>query len=193
MTKDTSQAATARSAAPDFNERENPLYRLFHRKDASGKSFLSEPQYAAGERLRVDYELANFESKMTASWTDAGGRASSRPYDAISDNSIAYLTDRAIDARNRVHAALDEVGPELAGILFFVCCLAGGLEHAERMLAMPQRSGRVVLAMALTRLARHYRLLKTPEKSRRASSIGHWALADYRPRIMQPASGVHQT
>ncbi len=184
-------ADSEHSVMPEFNERENPLYRLFHRKDAGGKAFLNEQQYVAGERLRQDYELAKFETRITAAWT--GERASSQPYGSLSDNSIANLTDRAIDARNRVHAALDDVGPELSGILYFVCCLAGGLEHAERFLALPQRSGRVVLAIALTRLARHYRLLHAPERSQRARSIGHWALADYRPKIRPPEPDAHRT
>ena len=48
--------------APIFNENESPLYRLFFRRDSKGKSIISEFQFAAGERLRVDYERANFEA-----------------------------------------------------------------------------------------------------------------------------------
>jgi Domain of unknown function (DUF6456) len=180
-----------KTVGPNFNERENPLYWLFHRKNAKGKTFLNEQQYLAGERLREDYEFAKFETRVTSAWT--GDHASGQSYDSLSDNRIAHLTDRAIDARRRVHAALDDVGPELSGILYFVCCLAGGLEHAERFLILPQRSGRVVLSIALTRLARHYRLIHAPERSHRARSIGHWALADYRPKIMPAELDAHRT
>jgi Domain of unknown function (DUF6456) len=177
--------------APDFNERENPLYRLFHRKDGKGRSLLSEPQFAAGEQLRADYEAAQFEARITAAWT--GERAARPSYASISDNSISRLSDSALDARKRVHAAFDAVGPELAGILYFVCCLAGGLEHAERLLAMPARSGKAVLSLALTRLARHYRFLQPPASEARLRSIGHWALGDYRPAIMPPVPPERQT
>ena len=81
----------------------------------------------------------------------------------------------------------------LSGVLYYICCLAGGLEQAERILQLPQRSGKAVLAIALTRLARHYRLLKTPVKSEHSKDFGHWAMADYRPQIMPAAPDAHQT
>ncbi len=49
---------------PAINPDESPLYRLFRRKDPSGKSLISEFQFAAGERLRADFEYANFERKL---------------------------------------------------------------------------------------------------------------------------------
>ena len=176
---------------PIFNENESPLYRLFFRKDSKGKPIISEFQFAAGERLRVDYERANFETRVTSSWE--GERTGGRNYSAISDNRIASLSDNAIDARKRVHNAFDAVGPELSGVLYYICCLAGGLEQAERMLNLPQRSGKAVLSLALTRLARHYRLLKPPARSGESSNIAHWALADFRPKIMPQDAPAHQT
>jgi hypothetical protein len=177
--------------APAFNENESPLYRLFCRKDSKGRSVISEFQFAAGERLRIDYERASFEARITSSWE--GERTGTRDYSAISDNRIAALSDNAIDARKRVHNAFDAVGPELSGVLYYICCLAGGLEQAERMLQLPQRSGKAVLSLALTRLARHYCLLKPPARSAESSGFAHWALADFRPRIMPQESDVHQT
>ena len=179
------------SEKPAFNDSESPLYRLFCRKDRHGNSTISEFQFAAGERLRIDYECANFERRITSSWE--GARTGTTNYGSISDNRIATLTDKAIDARCRVQHAFDAVGPELSGVLYYICCLAGGLEQAERMLQLPQRSGKAVLAIALTRLARHYRLLKMPAKSETGKDFGHWALADYRPHIMPASPDGHQT
>jgi Domain of unknown function (DUF6456) len=176
---------------PAFNESESPLYRLYCRKDHKGNSTITEFQFAAGECLRMDYECANFERRITSSWE--GERTGTTNFPSISDNRIATLTDNAIDARRRVHGAFDAVGPELSGVLYYVCCLAGGLEQAERMLQLPQRSGKAVLALALTRLARHYRLLKLPEQHGHGRDFGHWALADYRPQIMPAVPGAHQT
>jgi hypothetical protein len=178
------------SISPILNENESPLYRLFIRKDARGKSLISEIQFAAGERLRADYELARFERRITASWDAA---QAGNGHSSISDNRIAHLADKAIDARRRVHNAFDDAGPELAGVLYYVCCLAGGLEQAERVLQIPQRSGKAVLAIALTRLARHYRLIKAPSRSAESRDFAHWALDGYRPQFMQPAPAARQT
>jgi hypothetical protein len=172
-------------ASPAFNENESPLYRLFSRKDSSGRPMISEFQFAAGERLRVDYERAHFEQRITSSWE--GERTGTRNYSALSDNRMASLSNSAIDARRRVHNAFDAVGPELSGVLYYMCCLAGGLEQAERMLRLPQRSGKAILSLALTRLARHYRLIKQPERSAASPGFAHWALADFRPRIPSAA------
>ena len=175
---------------PSFNESESPLYRLFCRKDSKGRAAITEFQFAAGERLRTDYERASFEASITSSWE--GERTGTRNYSATSDNRISSLSDNAIDARRRVHNAFDAVGPELAGVLYYICCLAGGLEQAERMLQLPQRSGKAVLSLALTRLARHYRLLRPPVRSAESRDFAHWALADFRPRIMPQESDAHQ-
>lgn len=185
-------ASAAERQRPAFNPEESPLYRLRFRKEGKAGPFLSEHQFEAGERLRADFERAEFAARITASWgserVDGGAHAS------ISDNRIAHIADAAIDARRRVHDAFDAVGPELAAVLYYVCCLAGGLEQAERYLSLPPRSGKAILALSLTRLARHYRLIGRPPSSARAADVGHWALADFRPVIPPPAPPpAHQT
>ena len=55
------------------------------------------------------------------------------------------------------------------------------MEQAERLLNLPPRSGKAVLGLALTSLARHYGLLKSGQPV--TGAIGQWSLPDYRPRI----------
>jgi hypothetical protein len=172
----------------DFTS-ESPLTRLYLRKGDAGKTLIDAQQFAAGEKLRSDFERAHLAQCVTASYSESSG--SGGRHWQMSDNAIERLNENAIAARDRLHKAFEAVGPELSGILYQVCCVAAGFEQAERILNLPPRSGKAVLALALTRLARHYGLIKK-HKPRRKDVIAHWALDDYRPAIMPPASAPHQ-
>ena len=52
--------------------------------------------------------------------------------------------------------ALRELGPGMGDLVLRVCCFLEGLEMTERRLGWSARSGKVVLKLALERLARHY-------------------------------------
>jgi Domain of unknown function (DUF6456) len=164
---------------------ESPLLRLFLGKSTAGKAYIDLNQFKAGEKLRSDFERAHLAQRTTSAYAESAG--SGGRHWQQSDNSIEKLSDNAIAARQRLQLAFVAVGPELSGILYQVCCVASGFEQAERVLALPARSGKAVLALGLTRLARHYGLVKN-HVPHSHSPIMQWAVDDYRPSI-QP---VHQ-
>jgi hypothetical protein len=174
--RNTTGDTPADSAKPLYNDAESPLSWLRTRRDRAGRPLISDAQYLAGERLRADFERANLASRTTMNWdvAGAGGRSGNVP---------AEPSDGAIAARQRYMKALDAVGPELGAILAQVCCLSAGLEQAERVLNLPQRSGKAVLGLALTALARHYGLLG--QRADRPPGMTQWGLPDYRPAILQ--------
>ncbi len=157
---------------------ESPLDWLARRKDGNGKPYLSREEVMAGERLRRDYESGMLGAKVTASWDPALTCSSGRRTEGVAKDGL-NLSERALAARERVHAALTHVGPGLDEILLEVCCLSRGLEAAERRLGWPRRSARLVLRMALSRLAEHYGLMQKPVHDRQR--LLSWGLPGYSP------------
>jgi hypothetical protein len=162
------------------NEVESPLGWLKSRKDRNGRPLISDPQYEAGERLRADYWFARLSPRVTANWSALAPSGRSR---RGAPANAADLRDEVIAAKERVMHAVDAVGPELAGVLIDICCELKGLEDAEKSHGWPQRAGKVVLQLALNRLARHYGLDVSDETPRRHKGIRHWGEDDYRPTL----------
>ena len=163
---------------PGCNDAESPLAWLRKRKDKTGRPMLSQAEFDAGERLRADFWFAQMTPRVTADWSPdraiRRGRRSA-PRDA------AEMSDAIIAARKRVRDALSAVGPELSGILIDVCCHLRGLSEVERAVGWPLRSAKVVLAMALSALARHYGLVSSAAEE--GGRIRRWGAHDYRPSI----------
>jgi len=159
------------------NEAESPLAWLARRKGADGKPFLDPAQIEAGERFRRDVEQAQILQRVTANW-EASSAASRRGADA----GVA-VTEIAMDARRRLSRAYDAVGPDLAGLLTDVCGYLKGLEIVESERGWPARSGKVVLKIALDRLARHYGIASEATGPARAKGLLHWGAEDYRPSL----------
>ena len=66
--------------------------------------------------------------------------------------------ERQLAAKARFDAAVAMAGPGLADVLWRVACAGESLPVAERALAWPVRSGKLVLRLALDRVAEFYRL-----------------------------------
>ncbi|MEA3262101.1 MAG: DUF6456 domain-containing protein [Pseudomonadota bacterium] len=126
------------------NLAESPLTWLHAR------GHLSDTQLAAGECLRRDFERAQLAPGVTMRWDAvriAGtGERGLNP------------TERQLAARQRFDGALAAAGKDLADILWRVVCAGESIPTAERALAWPVRSGKLVLRIALDRVAGFYRI-----------------------------------
>ncbi len=154
---------------------ESPLGWLRRRQGKNGAAYLTEEEAAAGEQLRRDYTLAQLNARTTLNWE---GMLAHVDRSSTGPAGQGDLSAHALDARKRVERALAEVGPGLADILVETCCHLRGLEQSERTLGWPQRSAKLVLKIALTRLAHHYKLIGRPE-ARHGSYV--WKAANEAP------------
>jgi hypothetical protein len=117
------------------------------------RGMVSDRQLSAGERLRADFTRAGMQPCVTMRWDAPPPDGTPRSAGRHDAGTVA-----TIDARRRFHAAMDTVGAGLADICWRVICAGEPMPGAERALGWPTRSGRVVLGLALDRLADHYRL-----------------------------------
>ena len=68
------------------------------------------------------------------------------------------LSGTQIDARHRFEDAVASAGPGLADILWRIVCAGEGMREAESALGWPARAGKLVLMLALDRVADYYRI-----------------------------------
>ncbi|TPG20337.1 hypothetical protein EAH87_07435 [Sphingomonas koreensis] len=136
----------ARRRSVTVNLAESPLSWL----KARGK--VDARQYEAGERLRGDYETASLGPRVTMRWDAAPGGTRGNPAERL-DPTMAQIA-----AKRRFDEAVGAAGPGLSDILWRVVCAGEGLPIAERALGWPARAGKLVLCLALDRVADHYRL-----------------------------------
>ena len=110
-------------------------------------------QYDAGERLRADWERGQIAPRVTMGW-DAAPVARGRGGAAFAPD----LGGSQIDARARFAEAVEAAGPGLADIMWRIVCAGEGMRDAETALGWPARAGKVVLTLALDRIADYYRI-----------------------------------
>ena len=131
----------------DLNE--SPLAWLARRRGRDGKAFIDATQLLAGEKLRADFTRAQMTPRMSADW-------SGMPRSGQRGGAGGSVSEAALIAKQRLSGAMEAVGPEFSGLLMDVCCFLKGMEQVEQERGWPARTGKVVLALGLDRLARHY-------------------------------------
>lgn len=161
----------ADAGGPLIDRHASTLGQVARMKDRHGAPFLSAAALAAGETLAADFERGQLQPRVTARLTPRleTRTAGARP---------AEPGEAAMRARSRVAAAVEAMGPELAGVALDICCFGKTLGLVERERQWPQSSARLLLRAALLLLARHY----APEPAR-APGLRHWGAADFRPEL----------
>lgn len=141
----TSIARKARSVR--VNLAESPLGWLHAR------GLVTHRQLAAGEHLRRDYERGALPQRTVMTWDAPPIGKTPR---AARQHGASTLAQ--IDARDRFHGGIAAAGPGLGDILWRVVCAGESVPVAEQALGWPTRAGRLVLALALDRVADYYRI-----------------------------------
>ena len=158
-----------------------PLAWARKHRNKDGQPYLSAQACEAGERLRADFARSGMAARTTVDWDAiARSRDEQRGAHALSRETAPG----ASAATERVRRAIASVPPELAGLIWDVCCFDHGVEESGRRRGVPQRSGHFVLAVALNALARHYGLLPQPvQPTVGGHRTRHWGSSDYKPTI----------
>ncbi|MBH1993353.1 MAG: hypothetical protein I8H86_10755 [Sphingomonadaceae bacterium] len=117
------------------------------------RGHLSDRHHVAGERLRADWEKAGLGARVTMLWDAAPRQGGQGGPARLPDPTMAQLS-----ARERFDGAMRAAGPGLADILWRVACAGEGLVAAEKALGWPSRAGKLVLTLALDRVAGWYRV-----------------------------------
>jgi hypothetical protein len=148
--------ARLRATVDPFREQhgdaESPLAWLARRHGRDGRPLIDMAQLAAGERLRRDFTCAGLTPRVTANWI----APVAQDRRGATGEGAAAFADSVIAAKARLAATLDSVGPEFAGLLLDGCCFLKKLEAIELERRWPRRAAKIVLSLALDRLARHY-------------------------------------
>ena len=129
------------------NVAESPLSWL------RARNLVDARQFEAGERLRGDYEMASLGPSVTMRWDASPMAKGRRGAPGGIDPTMAQIS-----ARQRFERAISEVGRGRSDVLWRTVCAGESLPVAEKALGWPTRSGRVVLSLALDRLADAYGL-----------------------------------
>ena len=126
------------------NVAESPIAWLHSR------GHLEDRLFDAGEALRNDYERAQLSANVTMRWDPVRVKTTGEQGLNAAEKQLA--------AKQRFDGALSAAGKGLEDILWRVVCAGEGLPQAEKTLGWPARSGKLVLKLALERVADFYRI-----------------------------------
>ena len=130
---------------------------------ASGRAVAANAAEPVVSALRASIP----DAQSPLQWLHARGHLSDRQYDAGGwlradyHRSVGGPSPRQMEAKGRFDGAMAQAGRGLKDILWHVAIKGGGIPEAERTLSWPARSGKLVLKLALERVADFYGLRDT--------------------------------
>ncbi len=136
--------ARAKRRSVTVNIGESPIAWLHARGHLDNRLF------DAAEALRRDYERAQLSPNVTMRWDAVRIKSTG-------DHGLSP-TEKQIAAKRRFDEAVAQAGRGLEDVLWRVVCAGEGLPEAEKSLGWPARSGKLVLRLALDRVADYYRI-----------------------------------
>ena len=145
--RDGGDAAARKARSVTVNVAESPLSWL------RARGLLTDRQFLAGEALRRDYERAGLAQRTTMAWDAPPTSRIARGAPSHGASTLAQ-----IDAKRQFEAAIEAAGHGLSDILWRVVCAGESIPVAEKGLGWPARAGRLVLTLALDRVADYYRV-----------------------------------
>lgn len=140
--KDAGIAKARRTVTVNLGE--SPLAWLYARGHIDARLM------AAGEALRGDYERAQLPANTTMRWDPVRVKTTGEvPLEGV---------ERQLAAKQRFDGAISAAGRDLEDVLWRVVCAGEGVPETEKALGWPARSGKLVLRIALDRVADFYRI-----------------------------------
>lgn len=131
-----------------LNLAESPLARLAL-ATGEAEAFLRPHQVEAGERLRRLVERAQLQPRLTMSYSAAHTASKGAGH-------AGELGDMAADARKALAELHRQLPRDCAEVALDVCGFGKGLQQIETERGWPRRSAKLVLRIALDRLAEVY-------------------------------------
>lgn len=129
-------------------------------KPRNGEDPLIDPcDLAAARKFQSDLQRAGLRQRITQSWSlaslsQSGGKGAG-------GSASRHEPVSMLDARERVNRACASIGPEFSGPLIDICLYEKSLTGVEKERQWPARSAKLVIALGLRALARHYGLTRT--------------------------------
>ncbi|NRA86216.1 MAG: hypothetical protein HRU28_02235 [Rhizobiales bacterium] len=151
----------------------SPILKLYNRQKNLNNKYLVEQHVQAGQKLFKLFSKANLQPNITMNWD----KLESVPQNHYTGEKEQPFGEQVYIARKQLYESLAYVGEEYAAILVEICLFANGLEATEKAMNWPARSGKLLLTMALDKLAKHYKISTAEVKNNKYLS---WAKDDFR-------------